>query len=76
MQSRVDEVIRKVLRISFTERFMDYFIQVREYHKEYKEQGIHTRDVLIVAHGHFSRVLISRWINFPLCLGIDYSHAF
>jgi len=57
MQSRVDEVIRKV----------------REYHREYKEKGIHTRDVLIVAHGHFSRVLISRWINFPLCLGTHFN---
>lgn len=43
--------------------------QVREYHRQYKEEGLNTRDVLIVAHGHFSRVLISRWINFPLCLG-------
>lgn len=24
---------------------------------------------MIVAHGHFSRVLISRWINCPLRLG-------
>ena len=24
---------------------------------------------MIVAHGHFSRVFISRWVQFPLCLG-------
>lgn len=45
--------------------------QVREYHRQYKEEGLHTRDVAIVAHGHFSRVFIARWIKFPLCLG-DY----
>ncbi|KAJ3516464.1 hypothetical protein NLJ89_g1113 [Agrocybe chaxingu] len=57
MQARVDDVIRKV----------------REYHRQYKVEGIHTRDVLIVAHGHFNRVLISRWINFPLCLGTHFN---
>ncbi|KAH0590885.1 hypothetical protein H2248_001001 [Termitomyces sp. 'cryptogamus'] len=53
MEARVDTVISKV----------------REYHRQYKEEGLNTRDVMIVAHGHFSRVLISRWINFPLALG-------
>jgi broad specificity phosphatase PhoE len=57
MQARVDRVISKV----------------REYHRQYKEKGIHTRDVLIVAHGHFSRVLISRWINFSLALGTHFN---
>ncbi|KAF9569896.1 phosphoglycerate mutase-like protein [Agrocybe pediades] len=57
MQDRVDAVIKKV----------------REYHRQYKEEGANTRDVLIVAHGHFSRVLISRWIQFPLCLGTHFN---
>jgi len=57
MQARVDGIIAKV----------------REYHTQYKEEGLHTRDVVIVAHGHFSRVLISRWINFPLCLGTHFN---
>ncbi|KAJ6621598.1 histidine phosphatase superfamily [Mycena sp. CBHHK59/15] len=57
MQSRVDAIIAKV----------------REYHRQYKEEGLNTRDVVIVAHGHFSRVLISRWINFPLCLGTHFN---
>ncbi|KAJ7275180.1 histidine phosphatase superfamily [Mycena haematopus] len=57
MQARVDSIIA----------------QVREYHRQYKEEGLHTRDVVIVAHGHFSRVLISRWINFPLCLGTHFN---
>jgi len=57
MQARVDGVISKV----------------RDYHREYKDKGTNTRDVLIVAHGHFSRVLISRWINFPLCLGTHFN---
>ncbi|KAK7468754.1 hypothetical protein VKT23_003256 [Stygiomarasmius scandens] len=46
---------------------------VREYHRQYKEEGIHTRDVCIVAHGHFSRVFIARWINFPLHLGTHFN---
>ncbi|KAG6911538.1 hypothetical protein DXG01_011840 [Tephrocybe rancida] len=57
MQARVDTVIANV----------------REYHRQYKEEGLNTRDVMIVAHGHFSRVLISRWINFPLCLGTHFN---
>jgi len=57
MQTRVDKIIAKV----------------REYHRQYKEEGLNTRDVVIVAHGHFSRVLISRWINFPLCLGTHFN---
>jgi probable phosphoglycerate mutase len=47
--------------------------KVREYHKQYKEKGSNTRDVLIVAHGHFSRVLIARWINSPLELGSHFN---
>ena len=42
---------------------------MREYHRKYKEEGINTRDFMVVAHGHFSRVFISRWFGFPLCLG-------
>ncbi|KAJ7357224.1 histidine phosphatase superfamily [Mycena albidolilacea] len=57
MQDRIDRIITKV----------------REYHRQYKEEGLHTRDVVIVAHGHFSRVLISRWINFPLALGTHFN---
>ncbi|KAJ7783638.1 histidine phosphatase superfamily [Mycena maculata] len=66
MQARVDGIIAKV----------------RAYHRQYVE-GSHTtgeglpdttrRDLVIVAHGHFSRVLISRWINFPLCLGTHFN---
>ncbi|KAF5384926.1 hypothetical protein D9615_001405 [Tricholomella constricta] len=47
--------------------------RVREYHRQYKEEGLNTRDVMIVAHGHFSRVLISRWICFPLALGTHFN---
>ncbi|KAJ7630801.1 histidine phosphatase superfamily [Roridomyces roridus] len=57
MEARVDSIIAKV----------------REYHRKYKEEGLNTRDVVIVAHGHFSRVFISRWINFPLCLGTHFN---
>jgi len=57
MTARVDAVISKVC----------------DYHREYKEEGTNTRDVLIVAHGHFSRVLISRWIKFTLRLGTHFN---
>lgn len=53
MQTRVDSVIEKV----------------REKHKAWFDKGEGCRDVVIVAHGHFNRVFISRWINFELCLG-------
>ncbi|KXN83900.1 Sedoheptulose 1,7-bisphosphatase [Leucoagaricus sp. SymC.cos] len=43
--------------------------QVRAYHKKYYEEGIATRDVMIVAHGHFGRVLTARWVGFPLSYG-------
>ncbi|KAF7306796.1 hypothetical protein MIND_00471300 [Mycena indigotica] len=53
MQARVDKIVGKV----------------REYHRQYKEEGLNTRDVVIVAHGHFSRVLIARWLDMPLEFG-------
>ncbi|KDR85337.1 hypothetical protein GALMADRAFT_218430 [Galerina marginata CBS 339.88] len=46
---------------------------VREYHKQYIEGVRQDRDVVIVAHGHFNRVLISRWIRFSLCLGTHFN---
>ena len=47
--------------------------QVREYHKQYKDHGLNTRDVLIVAHGHFSRAFIARWIKSSLELGSNFN---
>ncbi|KZP10528.1 phosphoglycerate mutase-like protein [Athelia psychrophila] len=57
MQNRIDTVIGKV----------------REYHRKYFEEGTGTRDVLIVAHGHFNRVFIARWVEFSLCLGTHFN---
>ncbi|THH06951.1 hypothetical protein EW145_g3729 [Phellinidium pouzarii] len=55
-------------------RRVDYVIdKVQEIHRKYLEEGIGQRDVLIVAHGHFSRVFISRWVQFPLCLGTHFN---
>ncbi|KZW02559.1 phosphoglycerate mutase-like protein [Exidia glandulosa HHB12029] len=42
---------------------------VRELHRKYFEEGIGRRDCLIVAHGHFSRCLIARWLQTPLFVG-------
>ena len=49
---------------------------VQEYHRRYFEEGVGKRDILIVAHGHFSRVLISRWVQFPIGLGEQLPGAF
>jgi len=57
MQCRVDIVISKV----------------REHHRKYFEEGIASRDVLIVAHGHFNRVFISRWLESPLAVGTHFN---
>ena len=34
------------------------------------EQGQGARDVLIIAHGHFNRVFIARWVDYDLKLGM------
>jgi len=57
MCARVDSVIHKV----------------HEIHRQYFEEGKGSRDVLIVAHGHFSRVLIARWVEFSLELGTHFN---
>ncbi|KAL1737117.1 histidine phosphatase superfamily [Schizophyllum commune] len=53
MCARVDDVIKTV----------------RTYHTEYFHEGMNTRDVMIVAHGHFSRCLIARWLGMPFAFG-------
>ena len=47
--------------------------QVQEIHRQYYEEGVGRRDVMIVAHGHFNRVMISRWIQFPIGLGTHFN---
>ena len=42
---------------------------VQEYHRRYLEEGVGKRDIVIVAHGHLNRVLIARWLQFPIGLG-------
>jgi len=43
--------------------------EVKKIHRAYLEEGAGRQDVLIVAHGHFSRCLIARWLNTPLFTG-------
>jgi len=53
---------------------VDYVIQkVRERHREFKLNGKCSRDVVIVAHGHFNRCMIARWLNMPLEAGTKYT---
>lgn len=70
-----------------TKRIDEMIDKVREYHRLYKEEGKGKRDsqfkrqsravrlipmvVMIVAHGHILRCFVSRWIGFPLCLGVS-----
>ncbi|KAG8976750.1 hypothetical protein FRC05_003100 [Tulasnella sp. 425] len=56
-----------------TKRVDGVISEVHEIHRKYFEDGEGRRDALIVAHGHFSRVLISRWVEFPLCLGTHFN---
>ncbi|KAH8099435.1 phosphoglycerate mutase-like protein [Cristinia sonorae] len=46
---------------------------VQEKHRKWLESGEGSRDVVIMAHGHFNRVFIARWINFPLSLGTHFN---
>ena len=71
MQCRVDIVISKV-RIHCALINIIYIfpiVKVQEHHRKYLEEGTGSRDVLIVAHGHFNRVFISRWLESPLAIG-------
>ncbi|KAI0321374.1 phosphoglycerate mutase-like protein [Amylostereum chailletii] len=57
MTARVDGVVAKV----------------REYHRQWKEEGKGSRDVAIVAHGHFNRCLLARWLEMPLAHGTRFN---
>ncbi|KAB5593618.1 Phosphoglycerate mutase [Ceratobasidium theobromae] len=56
-----------------TKRVDSLITRVREIHRLYLEEGKGRRDVLICSHGHFSRVLVSRWVGFDLCLGTHFN---
>lgn len=34
-----------------------------------------SRDVVFVGHGHFSRSILSRWVELPICEGVRFSMA-
>ena len=70
MQCRVDTVIAKACPRRCVPQLLILIVQqVQQHHKNYLEEGVGSRDVVIVAHGHFNRVFISRWVEFPLALG-------
>ena len=73
MEHRVDGVIERVISSQHVSQYVELtslYAQVREHHKKYLAGECDHRDVLVVAHGHFNRVLISRWIRFPLSIGM------
>lgn len=75
MAKRVDKVIDKVclFNVSCGSILLNIKKQIQELHRKYLEEGIGKRDIMIVAHGHFSRVLIARWVQFPICLGTHFN---
>jgi len=58
---------------AMTKRVDTVVAQIHEFHRQYYEEGIGRRDCMIVAHGHFLRVLISRWVEFNLQLGTHFN---
>ncbi|KAI0036612.1 histidine phosphatase superfamily [Vararia minispora EC-137] len=55
-------------------RRVDLVIEkVRERHRLYKDEGKCFRDVVIIAHGHFNRCMIARWLNMPLKEGTMFT---
>jgi len=73
MTARVDCVIGDVRILMEVGGGVDFILQVREYHRKWKEEGQGTRDVVIVAHGHFNRCLIARWVGLPLAEGTKFN---
>ena len=69
MQARVDRVISMVRGIFRLISWSSEIEQVRDYHRNWFEEGRGNRDALIVAHGHFNRCLIARWNDFTLETG-------
>jgi len=58
---------------AMTERVDGVVSQVREWHRQWLEEGKGGRDVMIVAHAHFLRSLVSRWVEFPINLGTHFN---
>ncbi|OCH95830.1 phosphoglycerate mutase-like protein [Obba rivulosa] len=54
-------------------RVDNVILKVREDHRQWLEEGKGRRDVVIVAHGHFNRVFIARWNEFPLVYGTHFN---
>jgi hypothetical protein len=66
---RIDTVISKVHSSSSLIELKLIHLKVREHHKAWMENGTGNRDVVIVAHGHFNRCFVARWINAPVAYG-------
>ncbi|KAG8992722.1 hypothetical protein FRB95_005871 [Tulasnella sp. JGI-2019a] len=52
-----------------TQRVDSLIAKIHELHRQYYEEGKGLRDIMVVAHGHLSRVLVVRWLDLPLKIG-------
>ncbi|PWN51748.1 hypothetical protein IE53DRAFT_385899 [Violaceomyces palustris] len=60
MAARVDSVIKQIRQLQ-----MEHVEKV----KAGADVGSKTCDIMVVAHGHFNRVFIARWLGLPLPMG-------
>jgi len=56
-----------------TSRVDKVIAQIQEIHRNYWENGVGKQDIMIFSHGHFSRVFISRWMQFTPALGTHFN---
>jgi len=56
-----------------TTRIDRVIAQVRGWHRDWYVEGKGGRDCMIVAHAHFLRSLVSRWVEFPIKLGTHFN---
>ena len=65
----------KVTECDMTCRVDHVISMVRERHTQWKLHGKCSRDVVIVAHGHFNRCMIARWLGMPLIEGTKFNYG-
>ncbi|KAL7409033.1 histidine phosphatase superfamily [Mrakia frigida] len=73
MQNRVDGVIAKIRAIHQAAEDRGCGAASADLTQKERRAAAEEADVVIVSHGHFSRVFIARWCGFPLEAGTNFS---